>query len=94
MNSSDCDIYVSNLHKWFCSPRGCSFMYIKNFNSLSNGSVIANHQSILQPMSISLGYNRNIGHNFAAKGTGDQTNLFLVDETIKFYENNLGGLKK
>ena len=87
----DFDIYVSNLHKWFCTPRGCSFMYIKNLKALSK----TGNESILQPMSISLGFdNNNIDYNFAARGTGDQTNLFLIDESIKFNENYLGGLTR
>ncbi len=65
-------------------------MYFKDFKFLSESG----DQLRLQPISISLGYDRDIRYNFASRGTSDQTNLFLIDESINFYENYLGGLTK
>lgn len=80
----NCDFYVSNLHKWFLSPRGCSFLYIKNKE---------NFEKILQPCYISHGYEKGISSNFFERGTMDKTSWFLVDMCIDFYENKLGGLR-
>ena len=93
LNELDCDFYVSNLHKWFLAPRGCSFLYFRNLNSFSNNNE-CNDSIILQPSYISHGYNRGIGFNFYSRATSDKTSWFLIDECIHFYENYLGGLEK
>ena len=84
LDKYNCDFYVSNLHKWFLSPRGCSFLYIKDKDK---------YDKILQPCYISHGYEKDISFNFFERGTVDKTSWFLVDSCINFYEHKLGGLK-
>ena len=82
-NEFDCDFYVSNLHKWFQAPRGCSFLYFKDKNSANN----------LQPNYISHGYDKSLTYNFYQRGTSDSTSWFLVDECIDFFNHKLGGIE-
>ncbi|CAF0730178.1 unnamed protein product [Brachionus calyciflorus] len=84
LQSLDCDFYVSNLHKWFLAPRGCSFLYFKDLKKL-------NHE--LQPCYISHGYKCDLSYNFYQRGTSDKTSWFMVKNCIDYYENVLGGLE-
>jgi len=77
----DCDYYVSNLHKWFLAPRGCSFLYLKDVNRLAQN---------LQPNYISHGYDKSVDYNFCRRGTADKSSYFCVRECVDFYENELG----
>jgi isopenicillin-N epimerase len=88
----DCEFYVSNLHKWFLAPRGCSFLYFKNLSDLSAN--LSDKICVLQPNYISHGYAKSVQFNFYSRGTKDATSWFLVNECIQFYENYLGGLNK
>lgn len=83
LNDLDCDYYISNLHKWFLAPRGCAFLYLKDPVRLGKN---------LQPNYISHGYNKDLNYNFYRRGTADKTSFFCIEECIKFYEENLGGL--
>jgi selenocysteine lyase/cysteine desulfurase len=79
----DCDFYTSNLHKWFLSPKTCSFLFVRNPSNFK-----------VQPNYISWGYSsKDIGENFFMRGTFDQTSWYVVDDCIKFYEIILGGLE-
>lgn len=79
-----CDYYISNLHKWFLAPRGCSFLYLRDRKKLEKN---------LQPNYISHGYDKDLSYNFYRRGTADKTSFFVIGECIKFYEENLGGLR-
>lgn len=83
LKSLDCDYYISNLHKWFLAPRGCSFLYLKDPVKLGKD---------LQPNYISHGYDKDLNYNFYRRGTADKSSFFCIGECIKFYEENLGGL--
>lgn len=83
LNELDCDYYISNLHKWFLAPRGCSFLYLKDRKRLEQG---------LQPNYISHGYDKSLCYNFYRRGTADKSSFFCIGECIDFYEKNLGGL--
>lgn len=80
----NCDFYVSNLHKWFLAPRGCSFLYLKNAKKLGGKP--------LQPCYISHGYNSDTVYNFYRRGTSDNTTWFVAEDCIDLYTNLLGGL--
>ena len=82
LNELDCDFYVSSLHKWFLSPRGCSFLYFKNMKLVES----------LQPNYISYGYKKSIFLNFKQRASEDMTSCFMVRECIQFYEEEFGGL--
>jgi aspartate aminotransferase-like enzyme len=77
----DCDYYISNLHKWFLAPRGCSFLYLKDVDRLEKN---------LQPNYISHGYDRDLNYNFYRRGTADKSSFFCVRECVQFYEEELG----
>ena len=79
-----CDYYISNLHKWFLAPRGCSFLYLRDRKKLEKN---------LQPNYISHGYDKDLSYNFYRRGTADKSSFFVIGECIKFYEEKLGGLK-
>ena len=81
LNELDCDYYISNLHKWFLAPRGCSLLYLKDWKRLEKG---------LQPNYISHGYDKSLSYNFYRRGTADKTSFFCVGECIDFYEKKLG----
>jgi isopenicillin-N epimerase len=55
LDQLDCDFYVSNLHKWFCAPKGCCFLYLKDKKRLEIG---------LEPNFISHGYKKDMSYNF------------------------------
>ena len=84
LDTLDCDYYVSNLHKWFLSPRGCSFLFFKDENETFS----------LQPNVISHGYGKDATRNFFERGTRDSSSWFLIDDCIDIYENVFGGLNK
>lgn len=79
----DCDYYISNLHKWFLAPRGCSFLYLKDRKKLEKN---------LQPNYISHGYDKDLNYNFYRRGTADKSSFFCIRQCVKFYEETLGGL--
>jgi selenocysteine lyase/cysteine desulfurase len=83
INELNCDFYVSNLHKWFLSPRGCGFIYFKNIAVTKN----------IQPNYISFGYKKSIYLNFKQRASEDMLVWSLVNECIEYFENRLGGLK-
>ena len=73
LNAFDCDYYVSNLHKWFCAPKGCSFLYLKDKERLEIN---------LEPNYISHGYKKDLSYNFF------QSKLiysFVTFQTVKGY---------
>ena len=82
LNDLDCDFYVSNLHKWFFSPKSCSFLYLKEIQNLSKD---------LQPNYISHGYHKDFQSNFFMRATTDKSSFFLVNDCVAFHRN-MGGL--
>ena len=85
MKELDCDFYVSNLHKWFFAPRGCSFLYFKD---------LEHAKSHLQPNFISWGYRSSVNFNFFSRATSDKTALYLVEESVRYHSQVFGGLKR
>jgi isopenicillin-N epimerase len=83
--SYDCDYYASNLHKWLLAPKSCCFLYLKDSERLGK---------TLQPNYISWGYREGLSLNFCYRATSDKSAFFVVDDCIKFYEQNLGGLER
>lgn len=80
-----CDYYVSNLHKWFLAPRGCSFLYFKDKSVISS----------LEPNYISYGYGNqspSLSYNFFARATRDATSYYVVPECVEMYTQQFGGL--
>ncbi|KAI8896156.1 pyridoxal phosphate-dependent transferase [Globomyces pollinis-pini] len=70
------DFYVSNLHKWFCTPRGCAFLYIA-----------PQHHHLIHPLVITWGY-RQGGHQseFIWQGTQDYSTYLTIPIAISFFQ--------
>ena len=79
----NCDVYVGACHKWMCSPKGVSFLYVKK-----------NHQNKIDPLVISWGYDSDFPskskfldyHQW--QGTKDMSAYLTIPYTIKFLKEN------
>ncbi len=83
LSELDADIYTGACHKWMCSPKGCSFFYVKK-----------EFQSLFDPLVISWGYeSRYPSHSqfidyHQMQGTRDFSAFLTVPATIKFLSAN------
>ena len=88
----DPDVYVGACHKWMCSPKGVSFLYVKK-----------EFQNRIDPLVVSWGYeaegtsllpgnNNQIYKQFINyhewQGTRDMSAYLTIPTTIKFLNNN------
>ena len=79
----NCDVYVGACHKWMCSPKGVSFLYVKK-----------NHQNKIDPLVVSWGYDSDFPskskfldyHQW--QGTKDMSAYLTIPYTIKFLKEN------
>ncbi len=76
------DYYTGALHKWMLTPKGSSFLYVKN-----------NHQKALDPLVISWGYeNTNAENQFLdyheQQGTRDISAFLTVPKAVQFLQEN------
>ena len=79
----DCDVYVGACHKWMCSPKGVSFLYVKT-----------EHQKMIDPLVISWGYESEFPgksqfldyHQW--QGTRDMSAYLTIPTTIEFLKKN------
>ena len=77
------DVYTGACHKWMCTPRGCSFLYVKK-----------EWQYLFDPLLISWGYDSASTsdsqfldyHQF--QGTRDFSAFLTVPRTIQFLQEN------
>ncbi len=79
----DPDIYTGACHKWMCSPKGCSFLYVKK-----------EWQHLFDPLLISWGYDSVApSHSqfldyHQTQGTRDFSAFLTVPKTIQFLQEN------
>ncbi len=79
----NCDIYVGACHKWMCSPKGVSFLYVKK-----------KYQNKIDPLVVSWGYDSDFPskskfldyHQW--QGTKDMSAYLTIPFTIKFLNEN------
>ena len=79
----NCDVYVGACHKWMCSPKGVSFLYVKK-----------KYQNKIDPLVVSWGYDSDFPstskfldyHQW--QGTKDMSAYLSIPFTIKFLEQN------
>ncbi len=76
------DYYTGALHKWMLTPKGSSFLYVKN-----------QHQKALDPLVISWGYeNTNSENQFLdyheQQGTRDIAAFLTVPKALQFLQEN------
>ena len=77
------DYYAGACHKWMCSPKGVSFLYVKN-----------NLQHMIDPLVVSWGYEAEEPgksqfldyHQW--QGTRDMSAYLTIPKTIEFLHNN------
>lgn len=79
----DADVYTGACHKWMCTPKGCSFLYVKK-----------EHQHLFDPLLISWGYEAAMPSNsrfidyHQMQGTRDFSAFLTVPKAIEFLEEN------
>lgn len=69
------DFYTSNLHKWFCSPRGCAFLWLHQ-----------KHHSSIKPLIITWGWSYPMQSKFIWQGTEDYSAFLAIPVMIRFFE--------
>jgi isopenicillin-N epimerase len=77
------DIYTGACHKWMCTPKGCSFLYVKK-----------EFQDMFDPLVISWGYESEHPSNsqfldyHQTQGTRDFSAFLTVPKAIQFLTEN------
>ena len=76
------DYYTGALHKWMLTPKGSSFLYVKR-----------EHQSKLDPLVVSWGYENSVTSNqfldyHEQQGTRDISAFLTVPAALKFLQEN------
>ena len=69
------DFYTGNCHKWMFTPKGCAFLWVNK-----------NYHDEINPLCISLDYNKGFRQEFAWTGTKNPSSWLVVPESINFYE--------
>jgi isopenicillin-N epimerase len=78
--------YVSNCHKWLCTPKGSAFLHVRR-----------DRQEGLHPLTVSIGYSSGgklrprLWEEFDWPATQDPTAWCCVAETIAWFEQNVPG---
>ncbi|MCP4427181.1 MAG: aminotransferase class V-fold PLP-dependent enzyme [Chloroflexi bacterium] len=75
------DFYVSNAHKWLCSPKGSAFLYARR-----------QRQQLIEPLAVSWGWGENRDFSYGSDflnylqwmGTSDQSAYLSVPAAIEF----------
>lgn len=77
------DIYTGACHKWMCTPKGCSFLYIKKeFQNLFDPLIVSwGYESMYPSHSQFLDYNQ-------MQGTRDFSAFLSVPKAIEFLKEN------
>jgi isopenicillin-N epimerase len=77
------DVYTGACHKWMCTPKGCSFLYVKKeFQELFDPLVVSwGYESAFPSSSRFLDYHQS-------QGTRDFSAFLTVPKTIQFLKEN------
>jgi selenocysteine lyase/cysteine desulfurase len=76
MSSLDPDFYIANCHKWFCSPKGCAFMY-----------VASKHKKLITPLSVTHGMQYGFSSSFIFGGTRDYSAWLSIPTVLEFWNH-------
>ncbi|XP_074650172.1 uncharacterized protein LOC141905249 [Tubulanus polymorphus] len=68
------DYYISNCHKWFCSSKGCAFLYVAK-----------EHQNSTHALVTSAGYGSGFSSDFIWTGLIDVSPLLSLQTVIDFW---------
>ncbi|XP_067675392.1 uncharacterized protein [Haliotis asinina] len=69
------DFYVSNAHKWFCSPKGAAFLYVAR-----------NYQESTRPLVISHGFGSGFNSEFIWAGLHDYSPFLSLHTLLDFWK--------
>ncbi|XP_074662860.1 uncharacterized protein LOC141915254 [Tubulanus polymorphus] len=69
------DYYISNCHKWFCSSKGCAFLYVAK-----------EHQNSTHALVTSAGYGSGFTSDFIWAGLKDVSPFLSLQTVIDFWE--------
>ncbi|XP_076445354.1 uncharacterized protein LOC143283115 isoform X2 [Babylonia areolata] len=75
LHSLDADYYISNAHKWFCSPKGAAFLYVRK-----------ELKSSIHPLLVSHGYGFGFSSEFLWTGLHDYSPILAVHTVLDFWE--------
>lgn len=78
MNKLKADFYISNCHKWMCSPKGVAFMYVDK-----------QHQPSIRPLAISHGSGSGFVSDFIWTGLRDYGPMLSLLTVLDFW-NTVG----
>jgi len=79
-----CDFYTGACHKWLCSPKGSSFLFVKK-----------EHQEWIRPVVVSWGKEGDdptpseFLQDFQWQGTRDMSAFLTIPSAIDFYKNEI-----
>eukprot|EP00842_Homolaphlyctis_polyrhiza_P005353 jgi/Hompol1/5819/HPOL_004767-RA len=68
------DFYVSNAHKWLCTPRGAAFLYVR-----------PEHQEKIHPVITTWGAHKGIQGEFVWQGTMDYRALLSLTTAVRMF---------
>ena len=77
------DVYTGACHKWMCTPKGCSFLFVKR-----------EHQHLFHPLVVSWGYeavkpsNSQFLDYHQTQGTRDFSAFLTVPKAISFFKEH------
>eukprot|EP00054_Salpingoeca_dolichothecata_P002030 m.21507 g.21507 ORF g.21507 m.21507 type:complete len:323 (+) comp12717_c0_seq1:472-1440(+) len=69
------DFYVTNCHKWFCSPKGCALMYVTPM-----------FQPRVRPLVVSHGFGSGFSSEFIWLGLRDLSPFLALHPVLDFWE--------
>ena len=88
----DPDVYVGACHKWMCSPKGVSFLYVKKGFQNSIDPLVVSWGYESEGTSLLPGNNNKISKQFLNyhewQGTKDMSAYLTIPTTINFLKNN------
>ncbi|XP_042189042.1 probable L-cysteine desulfhydrase, chloroplastic [Callorhinchus milii] len=76
LRSLGADYYTSNCHKWFCSTKGCAFLY-----------VMPQLQNSLRPLVISHGFGYGFSSEYIWTGLKDYSSFLALHTVLDFWES-------
>ena len=74
------DYFCGNLHKWYCSPRGSGFLWVRD------------RESVVEPLVVSHGYGRGFASDFIWTGAGDYGAPLALPALVDWWAQ-VGGLE-